>query len=73
MLWVMAPLATLTTVRVRRCVGGVAGGVDGEGVVGDEECGGVAGEALGGCETGNADSVMGDAGDGRAAEGERCG
>ena len=73
MLWVMAPLATLTTVSVPRCIGGIAGCVDREGVVGDAECGGVAGEASRGCETGNADVVMGDAGDGRAAEGKRCG
>ena len=41
MLRVVALLATLTTVRVRRCIGGVAGGVDGGGVVGDGECGGM--------------------------------
>ena len=35
MLRVVAPLATLMTVRVRRCIGGAARGVDGEGVVGD--------------------------------------
>ena len=52
---------------------GVARCVDGEGVVGDGECGGVEGEVPGGCETGNTDSEMGDAGDGRAAAGERCG
>ena len=59
--------------EVRRCILGVAGGVDVEGVVGDGECGGVAGKASGGCKTGNADGVMGDVGDGGAAEGERCG
>ena len=69
MLRVVAPLATLTTVRVRRCIGGVAGGVDGGGVVGHGECGGSSGD----CETGIADGGMGRAGDGRAAEGERCG
>ena len=35
MLRVVVPLKTLMTVRVQRCIGGAAGGVDGEGVVGD--------------------------------------
>ena len=69
MLRVVAPLATLTTVRVRRCIWGVAGGADGGGVAGDEECGGSSGD----CETSNADGGMGCAGDGKAAEGERSG
>ena len=77
LLWVMlrvvAPLATLTTVKVRRCIGGVAGDVNGESVVGDGECGGVAGGASGDCKTGIANGGIRGAGDGRAAEGERCG
>ena len=70
MLRVVAPLATVMTLRVRRCIGGAAGGVDGEGVVGDGGCGGAAGGASGDCETGNAHCGVDD---GRAAEGERCG
>ena len=69
MLRVVALLASLTTVRVRRCIGGVAGGVDRGGVVGDGECGGSSGD----CETGNANGRGGGVGDGRAAEGERRG
>ena len=55
MLRLMAPLVMLTTVRVLRCIGGAAGGVNGEGVVGGGECGDVAGEASGDCQTGDAD------------------
>ena len=40
MLQVVAPLATLMTVRLRRCIGGAAGGVDGECFVGDGGRGG---------------------------------
>ena len=45
MLRVVALLATLTTVRVRRCIRGVGGGVGGGGVVGDGKCEGAAGGA----------------------------
>ena len=69
MLLVVAPLVTLMTVRMRRCIWGVAGGVDDGDVVGDGECGGSSGD----CETGNADGGMGGVGDGRASQGERCG
>ena len=41
MLRVVAPLATLMMVRVRRCIGGAAGSVDGESVVYDGGRGGV--------------------------------
>ena len=50
-------------VRVRRCIEGVAGGVDGGGVVGEVECGSSSGD----CETGNAESGGGGVGDGSAA------
>ena len=43
MLRVVALLATLTLVTVRRCIGSVAGGVDGGGVLGDGESGGLIG------------------------------
>ena len=69
MLRVVALLASLTTVMVRRCIRAVAGGVDGGGVVGDGECGGSSGDS----ETGNAEGGGGGVGDGRAAEGERRG
>ena len=68
MLRVVGLLASLTTVRVRRCIEGVAGGVDCGGVVGDGECGGSSGD----CETGNANGG-GVVGDGRAAQEERRG